>query len=412
VTRVTWNRLLIAAARRVEDLVRFLQVLILRLLRRQGVPLLVPFIGHGSPQRVRVGARVVLGRPVSAAHEVTAPTGDQLAPVQRTPPPRSRRAVLRTSLSRFLTVEVAGAAVTVRVPRADVPVRSDRDGYLDAVVADAGLPPGWHDVELALDGGATVSTPVLVVGRDVRLGLVSDVDDTILETGITRGLEFLRISLLTEVGERAPLPGAAALYRALVCRPGEAGLPVFYVSTSPWNLHEMLLEFLALRGFPLGPLLLTDWGPGHGNLFRIGAREHKLGLIRDILDDHPELNLLLVGDTGQLDPEIYAAAVREFPGRIRAVYVRRTPGDDPARRAAVDALAAEVTAGGVPMLAVDDSVEIAEHAASLGLLTPSDVAAVRADTPGPAGGRMPWSGRRRDGQTPGGAPGDGGHAAS
>ena len=145
---------------------------------------------------------------------------------------------------------------------------------------------------------------------------------------------------------------------------------MFYLSTSPWNLHEVLLEFIALRGFPFGPLLLTDWGPGRGNLFRIGAREHKLGLIGRILAEHPELALLLVGDTGQLDPEIYAAAAREHPGRIRAIYVRRTGALNARRAAEVDALAAATTAAGVPMLVVDDSVEIAEHAASLGLLMP------------------------------------------
>jgi phosphatidate phosphatase APP1 len=279
-----------------------------------------------------------------------------------------------------MTVEVAGRAVTVRTPGATVTVRSDRDGYVDAVVDDPGLPPGWHDVELALDGGAVVHAPVLVVAPDVRLGLVSDVDDTILETGLTRGLEFLRVTLLTEVGERAPLPGAAALYRALVCGNGGPGLPVFYLSTSPWNLHDMLVEFLAMRGFPFGPLLLTDWGPGRGNLFRIGAREHKLGLIGRILAEHPDMALLLVGDTGQLDPEIYAAAARAHPGRVRAIYVRRTGSLDVRRRAEVDALAAEVTAAGVPMLAVDDSEQIAEHAASLGLLDAAQVAEVRGET--------------------------------
>jgi phosphatidate phosphatase APP1 len=259
-------------------------------------------------------------------------------------------------------------------------VRSDRDGYLDVAVDNPGLSAGWHEAELVLADGTAVGTPVLVVDPDVRLGLVSDVDDTIVETGLTRGLEFLRITLLTEVTERAPLPGAAALYRALVCRSGEAGLPVFYLSTSPWNLHEMLLEFIALRGFPLGPLLLTDWGPGRGNLFRIGAREHKLGLIRRILAEHPGLALILVGDTGQLDPEIYATAARENPGRIRAIYVRRTGALNPGRRTEVDALAAEVTAAGVPMLAVDGSIEIAEHAASLGLLETAQVEDVRKET--------------------------------
>ena len=274
---------LIRVAVLVEDVVRVGQIALLRVFRRSTTPLLIPFVGHGSPQRVELGARAVLGRPEARARRLPATDGGVLAPARgpvQEPTRRSRRSVLRTSLARFLTVEVADAAVTARTPGAVVTVRSDRDGYVDAVVTDPGLSPGWHDVELDLADGATVRTPVLVVSPDVQLGLVSDVDDTIVETGLTRGLEFLRITLLTEVTDRAPLPGAAALYRALVCRSGEAGLPVFYLSTSPWNLHEMLLEFIALRGFPLGPLLLTDWGPGRGNLFRIGAREHKLGLIR------------------------------------------------------------------------------------------------------------------------------------
>ena len=394
---------LIEAAILVEDGVRIVQVVVLRLFRRSVEPLLVPFLGHGSLRRVQIGGRAVLGRPDARARLLPLPQRGVLAPVDRSaPPPRSRRAVLRSSLSRFLTVEVAGAAVTVRTPGAAVTVRSDRDGYLDAVVDDPGLDPGWHDVELALDGGTIVRAPVLVVSPDVQLGLVSDVDDTILETGLTRGLEFLRITLLTEVGERAPLPGAAALYRALVDSPGDGGLPVFYLSTSPWNLHDMLVEFLALRGFPFGPLLLTDWGPGRGNLFRIGAREHKLGLIGRILDEHPGMALLLVGDTGQLDPEIYAAAARAHPGRVRAIYVRRTGILDARRRAEVDALAAEVTAAGVPMLAVDDSVQIAEHAASLGLLDAGQVDDVRTETH--AAHRMPRPAdllRHRDGRSGG-----------
>jgi phosphatidate phosphatase APP1 len=373
---------LIRAAMVAEDGVRLLQIALLRLFRRTTAPLVVPFLGHGSPTSLRIGARVVLGRPDARARRLFVPRGGVLAPVrgpEQAPARRSRRTVLRVSLARFLTVEVAGAAVTVHTPGAEATVRSDRDGYVDTVVDGPGFPPGWHDARLTL-GSTTVDAPVLIVDPDVRLGLVSDVDDTILETGLTRGLEFLRVSLLTEVGERAPLPGAAALYRALVCRSGEAGLPVFYLSTSPWNLHEMLVEFIALRGFPLGPLLLTDWGPGRGNLFRIGAREHKLGLIRRILAEHPGMALLLVGDTGQLDPEIYAVVAKENPGRIRAIYVRRTGARDPQRLAEVEALAAEVTVAGVPMLAVDDSVEIAEHAASLGLLDAAQVDDVRSET--------------------------------
>jgi phosphatidate phosphatase APP1 len=200
-----------------------------------------------------------------------------------------------------------------------------------------------------------------------------------VHTGLTRGLEFLRVTLLTDVQDRTPLPGAAALYRALVSSADGAQRPVFYVSTSPWNLHEMLLQFVALRGFPIGPLLLTDWGPSHTGLFRIGAQAHKLGLVRRLLDEHPHLRLVLIGDSGQEDPEIYAALAREVPDRVAAVYIRRTTGIDPVRAGQVDALAAEITAAGVPMLAVDDSAQIAVHAAGIGLLDAGAVDAVRAE---------------------------------
>jgi phosphatidate phosphatase APP1 len=270
-------------------------------------------------------------------------------------------------------VEVARARVTIDLPGAPpVTVGADHDGYLDAVVEAPGLDPGWHEARLTLDDGTAATAQVAVVDPAAQTALVSDVDDTILETGLTRGLEFLRITLLTEVHERSALPGAAALYRAL-------DMPVFYLSTSPWNLHEMLLEFIALRRFPLGPLLLTDWGPSRSGLFRVGAQEHKIGVVRSLLAVHPQLRLLLVGDSGQADPEIYATLARDHPDRIRAVYIRRTRHALPGRVAEVDALAGEVTAGGVPMLAVDNSMQIAVHAAELGLLDAAALAEVRAD---------------------------------
>ncbi|MCW0215048.1 MAG: DUF2183 domain-containing protein [Pseudonocardia sp.] len=345
------------------------------LLRGRRRPLVLTFVGHGSPKRIRVGARVVLGR--SDAVPATLDPAEPARPAARR---RSRRAVFLSSVSRFFTVPLPRTPVSLRTPGHDVDVRSDNDGYVDAVVDNPGLEPGWHDVELTLTDGTSATAPVLVVDPQVDLALVSDVDDTILETGLTRGLAFLRATLLTETADRAPLPGAAALYRALVSRPEGPDRPVFYVSTSPWNLHASLLEFIALRAFPLGPLLLTDWGPGHGSLFRIGAREHKTGLIQRILEEHPDTNLVLIGDTGQLDPEIYAAIAEAFPQRIRAVYVRRAASWDTRRDAEVAALAARVTALGVPMLAVDDSTEIAEHAASIGVLEGTEVEAVRAAT--------------------------------
>jgi len=343
-------------------------VILVVLVRGRRRPLVMPFIGHGSTERVRIGARVAMGHP-DAVTEHDPPPG-----------PRSRRQVFLASLSRFFTIELPRARVEIRTPAGTERVRADSEGYVDAVVERPGFEPGWREVELGLADGTAARAKVLVVDPRADVALVSDVDDTILETGLTRGLAFLRATLLTETADRAPLPGAAALYRALVTPTSGVGRPVFYVSTSPWNLHGTLLEFIALRAFPLGPLLLTDWGPGHGNLFRIGAREHKTGLITRILDEHPGLRLVLVGDTGQLDPEIYAGIAEAHPERVCAIYVRRAAGWNLRRGAEVRALADRVTALGVPMLAVGDSTEIAEHAASIGLLDRAEVGTVRSET--------------------------------
>jgi len=343
-------------------------------------PVIVPFIGHGTTHRARVGARLVLGED-AAAPAVVAPMADGDADVPSSP--RRRRAVLRASLARFLTAEVPGAAVTIRVPGGDMDVTTNGDGYIDHDVELPDVAPGWLEVGLSGPDGCTAIARVLVVDPEARIGLVSDVDDTILDTGLTRGLEFLRATLLTDVSERTPLPGAAALYRALVDPSTGPRRPVFYVSTSPWNLHEMLLQFVSMRGFPLGPLLLTDWGPSHAGLFRIGAQAHKIGLVRRLLDEHPQLKLVLIGDSGQEDPEIYATLARERPDRVAAIYIRHTTGVDLGRNAQVDALAAEITAFGVPMLAVDDSAKIAVHAAEIGLLDISAVATVRAELAAP-----------------------------
>jgi phosphatidate phosphatase APP1 len=345
-----------------------------------------PFIGYGTPDQVRAIGRVVLGRaPIRPAAEDLV---DERA--EPKPPPRGRWTTwrewwgtFREGVAPFLSVEVPGCPVAVHGPVDRTAARTDRQGYLDVRVDGGGIEPGWHRVNVAATWrrrSTEVALPVLVVDPAATLAVVSDLDDTVIESGITRGLEVLRLTLLTEVTKRTPLPGAAELYRALTVPRGDCSVPVFYLSTSPWNLYEVLARFLVLRRFPAGPLLLTAWGPSRTNLLRVRAEEHKLTLIRALLADHPALRVVLVGDTGQLDPEIYATIAQEAPDRVRAIYVRRTVGMPANRAVELDGLARRVAACGVPMLVVEDSVQIAEHAAGIGLLDAADVQAVRAAT--------------------------------
>ena len=312
--------------------------------RRPGWQLeVVPYVGSGTTTRAHLRARVVLSRSSGSSSD----------------------GVLVTSLRRYLAVEVRGETVTIEVGGRRSEARSEWEGYVEARI-DVELAPGWHDVTWTVAGTSTTGR-LLVVDPEATLGLVSDIDDTVIHTGLTRAYEAARNTLLVAEQDRLPIPGAADLYTRLVA--GDAGrAPVFYVSTGAWNLHEPMEQFLERHHFPAGPLVMTDWGPGVGWVFREGSVAFKSRIVLDLLAEHPHLRWVLVGDSGQHDPEAYSAVVREQPDRIVAVYIREVLPDSVTRAARVRELADELAALGVPMLLVRDSEDAVQHARSLGLL--------------------------------------------
>ena len=212
-----------------------------------------------------------------------------------------------------------------------------------------------------------------------KVGVISDLDDTVVQTGATDARALLRSVFLANARTRLPFPGVAELYRAL--QSGAAGAennPLFYVSSSPWNLHDVLSEFLALREIPEGPIMLRDWGLSERELLPTSHGSHKLDAIRGIMDLYPTLPFLLIGDSGQEDPEIYREIVAHYPSRVVAIYIRNvTPG--PERAARIGALAREVTEARSELLLAADSIEVAAHALDRGWIDSAALERVIAD---------------------------------
>ena len=289
---------------------------------------------------------------------------------------------------RFESEEVAGARVRVSAGGVELEATADGEGYFEAALRPiAPVPPGplWQPATVTLlhplpsDRYQVAGAgQVLVPPEDAELGVISDVDDTVVRTEATRLLRMARLVFLSNARTRLPFPGAATLYQALHRgRSGRPVNPVFYVSSSPWNLYDLLDDFLALRGFPAGPLFLRDWGirPPEGGVR--DHRTHKLATIRRLLEVYPLLPFLLIGDSGQSDPEIYAEVVRDFPGRVPAVYIRDV-SRTPQREAAIAALARAVTGAGSTLLLARNSYAVARDAAARGWIAaraPADVAA-------------------------------------
>lgn len=322
---------------------------------------ILPYRGYGTPQRLFLSGRVLQDEPVGTPGE-----NDTLWQN------------LANTWKRFESDEVPFARVRVRVPGWEKEVTADDEGYFHAQIEPTSLAgrDTWHPVDLELvhppEPGVRATGQVMVPSEDAEYGVISDIDDTVVETGVTKRLAMARTVFLGNARTRLPFKGVAAFYQALVEGVQAGGPnPIFFVSGSPWNLYDLLIEFMELQGIPRGPLLLKDFGLGPGKLLKTDTREHKLGCIRPILDLYPKLPFLLIGDSGERDPEIYREVVREYPGRIRAIYIRQIASGR--RDEQVLALAKEVRDEGVAMLLVKDTEAAAVHARESGWIKPEKV---------------------------------------
>jgi phosphatidate phosphatase APP1 len=289
---------------------------------------------------------------------------------------------------RFASDEVAGARVLASFGSTRVEAVANEEGFFDvrlAVPEPLAGPTRWHPVELELispaspGGGPVRSTGWVLVPSGAGFGIISDIDDTVVRSSATNALKMAWIVLLNNAHNRLPFQGVAAFYEALQRgAEGKGYNPIFYVSSSPWNIYDVLEDFLNVHGVPPGPLFLKDWSLGV-----LGKhRDHKLGIIRRLLRTYPELPFVLIGDSGEQDPEIYRQAVREHPGRVRAIYIRDvTTGE---RDSEIRAIADEVCGLGVELVLAPDTAIAAEHAASIGLIGPEAVPGISSLSSAPA----------------------------
>lgn len=295
--------------------------------------------------------------------------------------------VAQSNLRRHAALSIVGAEVELRVGRHRATEVTDSHGFANFSLPVPKLKVGWHAAE-AVAAGIGDDEPAVGSGWVVKPSLaapflvISDIDDTILLTGLTEGLAMVARTLLREVEQRNAIPGMSALYRGLArgvagrsgkFRPDPA---FFYVSTGSWSFYSMLEQFIELRAFPPGPMFLTDWGPTERYLRRSGA-EHKRAAVRRLFDAYPGMRFVLIGDSGQRDPLIYEEMAREFPDRVLLAIIRQVGSDEEERNALLREHAEALQGEGIPLHLVADPIEAAELAHSLLLCDGDTVAEAR-----------------------------------
>ena len=329
-------------------------------LSRRGPVRVQPFYGFRTATRVHLDARAIRSR----------------EPNFET---RSFWRDFATMVGQYLSRSVPGLEAELEVALGEGRVErqsatSDSDGYLRF---DLPLPPDspsgertlWQRarVHWSLPDGSAGEAPawILAPGSKTRIGVISDIDDTILETGITGSFRMIARNwkrvMAQMPSQRIHVPGAPAFYAAIGGNPAgsrePAGAidalgprarvrPVFYVSSSPWNLFSYLVTFKRERGLPLGPVMLRDWGFNRSTLRSKGHGSHKRAAVERIIAAYPQLRFVLIGDDTQEDLAAFGAIATAHPGRIAAVFIRSVSGE-PLNAAEVRAKSA-IEQAGVP----------------------------------------------------------------
>jgi phosphatidate phosphatase APP1 len=287
-------------------------------------------------------------------------------------------------MSRYMANAIPDIRVQITFKGKDQVVTTNESGYFEATF-DFEEPleeHGWMTAEYAVldkiveDQQPLVTTKeVYILNDNADFGVISDVDDTILVSHATQLLRKIRLILTKNAKTRLPFAGVASLYNVL--QGSLTKNPIFYVSSSEWNLYDFLEDFCRSQGIPKGPFLLQELKT---NLWRLiksggGTHMHKVDKIRHLMDLFP-LKFVLIGDSGQKDAFLYAQIIKEYPGRIIAAYIRdvsKTSRDQEILKIA-DSL------DQVEMVLVTDSAHAAEHAVAHGLISKEDQFKVAMDT--------------------------------
>ncbi len=265
---------------------------------------LVSYGAFGTTEGVNLRGRVVRGAPPSGAHGKG----------------KLRKAASTAHAFLRRDVEKADLVVSDRGSGRSWRHESDDEGFWDISIPGP-LRPGKLALEIRLTEEGW-EAPAIRVTADVvdaaapGLVVISDIDDTIVETGVTGGKARMVGRVATSnAADMLPYPLAAATLRAFA----EAGAPVIYLTAGPVELAPRTIEFLERNGFPPGAIFFryySEHGAGDPTAYKIERFDR-------ILQRFPARQLALFGDNGEKDPELFAL-VAQRSKRVAAAYIRAT----------------------------------------------------------------------------------------
>jgi len=240
---------------------------------------------------------------------------------------------LRENLGSLISDDLAGVPVTLWLGETKTELVSDESGFfhLDLELSpDKAIPPGTIALRASAIRGklrATAEASMLVRPEHPSLIVVTDFDDTLVNTYVTDKSRFIKSVFFTKAKDLKAVPGMAVLFSCLAQSTGRAGplsTAIHYLSASPVNFLEKVQSYLWAHRFPPGAIILRHLSAST----LTDSQAYKRRELERLAKRFPEGPFLLVGDGGEKDPELYRRFAKEHPEREVTILIRRVEGED------------------------------------------------------------------------------------
>lgn len=213
--------------------------------------------------------------------------------------------------------------------------KTDNKGYFKVEFNNTSLQPGVSNLSAKLVANKyKYETPKeeIVIDRldSSKIGIISDIDDTVKYTGADKTLSMIKKILIGNYKTDKAIPGVSALYKGILANQQSTGFDcLHYVTGSPTTIYSRIQNFLKLNGFPQGSMAMKSSGsrlePTASDTFT-----YKVAKIIPIINAYPNKKFVLFGDTTQKDTEVYLKIKQQFPNNIVGIYINNATKANPA----------------------------------------------------------------------------------
>ncbi len=182
------------------------------------------------------------------------------------------------------------------------------------------MPSGFSEVFSTLPGEKNTKpfNGTFHVISEKGYSIISDIDDTIKVSNVLKKNELIDNTFIRKF---IPVKGMPELYQKFK----KKGAAFHYLSGSPWQLYPSIYDFLNEEKFPGGSIQLKFFrvkDKSFIDFISADQLQYKTDAIKVILKRFPQRKFILVGDSGEKDPEVYAGIASEFNGSVKYIFIR------------------------------------------------------------------------------------------